>query len=398
MLNFSSGVSGSVNSVKATRECLEQALKNSSKDTNQLIFHSTSGHNFKQILSTAHEICPNASIVGCTGSGVIGPRWVSEAMRALSVMAISGNEVAVSSIQNISSTNSKKKSLNCATDLLSKLPDTNMVLAFGPGLNVNGEEIVDGIEAVLGGNIPILGALAGFNGNVPRTHLFHEQNIFDDALVLIGFADKSLSVIKGAHHGSVPQEEFRFTVTKSEGTRVDEFDGKPAWPTLMESMGMPATKQPGEVIPLLGLGIDLTEEEKKEYDNPQILHAPLQLSDDGNSVYLQVVVPEGTSLISCQRDEDHIFNGVKRLTEKLTKEIGNQNPVAVFQADCMARGRMSHNIVTKDEITKNIQSSLLGDKKVAWLGVYGFGEFCMLNKRNRFHNYTTALSILVRDS
>ena len=238
-----------------------------------------------------------------------------------------------------------------------------------------------------------MGALAGFGGKVPRTPVFDGDKVLDDGLVLIGLADPSLAVAQAQHHGSLPQPD-RFIITKAEGLRVDELDGKPAWPTLMASIDLPADTPPTEVINLIGLGLDLAPDEQQVYDNEKILRAPLMLAENGTSCFFQANLPVGTVLTSCQRDEDYLFDGTRRLMERLKTKIGDRQIQAVFHADCMGRGRLTHNKVEKDGIIRDIQQALSADRSIPWLGVYGFAEFGMLNGHNRYHNYTTALSAI----
>lgn len=405
MLNFHSGVSASVNSTKAVKESLGAAVGEQADDVNLVILHSTMGHKFEQLVSTAKEVCPNAEIVGCTGSGVIGTDWVSEAMRALAVMTVSGSKISTECVSGVTAESSYDVARNCAEQLSKKLANINILVAFGPGLNVDGGAIIDGIESVFGQDVPIGGCLGGFSGDVIRTPIFHSDTVYDDALVLIGFADPTLSMVQGAHHGCLPSVENQFTVTKSEGIRVDELDGKPAWPVLMDSLGLPHETTPIEVILLISLGVELPDEDRAEYNNDNILRAPLYLSEDGNSFFMQHEIPTGTTIVSCQRNEDHIFAGIDNLTTQLKKREADRELVAVFHADCMARGRMGHGVVEKGEIVEKIQhplivddvqAPLMDDNKRPWLGVYGFAEFCTLNGRNTFHNYTTSLSMIVR--
>lgn len=397
MLEFHSGSSGSVNTAKAARECLDKAMAPSASDAKLVILHSTLGHKFEQMLSATRDMCPDAEIVGCTGSGVIGTGWVSEAMRAMAAMVVTGDELAVVSQSGITDQNSQALAKQCAEALAAKNSGINMILVMGPGLNVNGDGIIKGIETVFGPDVPLLGALGGFSGQKARTPLFHNEEILEDGLVLVGLSDPGLTLVQSAHHGCLPQDDYRFTITKSDGVRVDELDGKPAWPTFIESLGMAPETSPMDIILVLGIGVDLPEREAELYDNKQILRAPLSLSDDGKSFFFQTEVPTGTELVSCQRDEDYLFAGSKRLTERLMSDIGDRKPIAVFQSDCMARGRMGHDVVDKQEIIDQVQSSFVHSENLPWLGVYGFAEFCTLNGENRFHNYTTSLSVIVRE-
>ena len=70
--------------------------------------------------------------------------------------------------------------------------------------------------------------------------------------------------------------------------------------------------------------------------------------------------------------------------------------VAVFHADCGARGRLTLDRIAKDEIVREMQRPLFGDATGPWLGMYGFGEFARLGGKNEFHNYTTALYVIHR--
>jgi|SaaInlStandDraft_2_1057019.scaffolds.fasta_scaffold173523_2 small ligand-binding sensory domain FIST len=90
MLGFYSSASSHVNSAKAIREALAEAMDESSRPARLVIMHSTMGHDLSQLIEGAHEICPDAEVVGCTGSGAIGRDWVSEAVRSLAIMVITG--------------------------------------------------------------------------------------------------------------------------------------------------------------------------------------------------------------------------------------------------------------------------------------------------------------------
>ena len=76
--------------------------------------------------------------------------------------------------------------------------------------------------------------------------------------------------------------------------------------------------------------------------------------------------------------------------------VDGREVVAVFHADCLARGRQSFDRVSKDEIIAKLQEPLIGDREVPWLGLYGYGEYCPLVGRNSLHTFTSALFQLVR--
>jgi len=397
MLNFFSGSSKSVNSAKAAAECIETAVADRCLDVTLAIIHVTSGHKISTIIETLKHACPNAKIVGCSGMGVVEYNFVSEAMRALSIMFVTGDEFDIHSMDGLTANNSALVAENCAKTLMERNKNAvQSIMLFGPGIDIDAEAAISGIEKVFGPKIPIGGATAGFSGTNPETLAIHDERVYTKGLVLIAFTDPSIDMVQRSHHGNLPQENYRFTVTKSEGVRIDELDGKPAWPTFLKAVGMPPETGPFEAILLISFGLDLDVEDADHYDNSQILRAAVNLANDGKSMILATTVPIGSTLVSCQREEKYLFTGTERLAERLIEGMDNKLPLAVFQTDCAARGRMGHNVVEKNEIINLMQAPICQESKVPWIGVYGFGEFGMLNGKNRFHNYTTTLSALVR--
>jgi small ligand-binding sensory domain FIST len=105
----------------------------------------------------------------------------------------------------------------------------------------------------------------------------------------------------------------------------------------------------------------------------------------------------GTRLWLTVRDEERIFLDMDRMLDAMIARRPGQQPVAVFQADCLARGRRLFNRVMKEELVHRIQEPFTTDGVVPpWFGMYGFGEYAHLGARNTYHNYTTAIAALYR--
>ncbi|MBT3790075.1 MAG: hypothetical protein HN725_05065 [Alphaproteobacteria bacterium] len=396
MLEFYSGLSTAVNSKQAASECIELALGDDNQDCDLLVIHSTVGHNFPQALAAARAACPSAQIVGCSGAGVIGRGSVSENMRAMAVMAARGSELAVASADGLSAGTSRTVAAKAAEELKAANNDISIIYCLTTGLDVRGDEVIAGIESVFGPDIPIIGATAADNGKAKKTFQFHNDKVMENGIVLVGFADPSLELVMGIHHGSVPLAGMTMEVTKSDGNQILELDGKPSWPTLMSKVGLPIETPPAECMGISGLGIDLVSPEQKAYDNPQVLRATFEVSDDNQTFSWPTSCPEGSKVVLMQRDEDLIFDGVDRMTTRMNEAYKERKPEAVFHADCMARGRLTFDRVLKDEIMAKIQHPICGDTEVPWLGVYGYSEYAPVAGRNEFHSFTTSVFSLVR--
>jgi hypothetical protein len=397
MLEFYSSSTGVVNSKRAIMECLENALEGENNlDCDLIIFYTSIGHNFKDILTEARRLSPNAQIVGCTGAGVIGKEGANESLKALAIMAIKGgkDEFAVTSKDNITSSNSYEVAAQMAEDLKNKNPNINMIHFLSPGIDITADKSIEGLESVFGPEVPIFGATASDNMKMISSFQFVSDQIFERAAIAIGFADPTLEIITQATHGyniiGMP-----FEGTRSELNRVFELDGQPAWKFFTDKLGLPETAQPSDTGPIGALAEELPEELHEEYGNTHILYAIIWKEADG-SMYMPVVCPEGTKLWLTRRDETRIFDGLDIMVERIVEHYKGRKPVAVFHADCAARGRVLFNRILKDEIVSRMQYPLCGDEDVPWLGIYGFGEFAMLGGRNRFHNYTTALFVIFK--
>ncbi len=397
MLEFYSSSTRVVDSKKAIAECLENALGGKENlDCDLIIFYTAMGHDFKDILTEAHRLSPNAQIVGCTCAGVIGKEGVSESMKALAIMAIRGenNEFAVASKEKITGSSSYEVAAQLAQDLKNKNSKINMIHFVASGIDIAADRAIEGMESIFGPDIPIFGATSSDNMKAISSFQFIGDQILERGAVAVGLADPRLEVITQANHGFVVAG-MPLEVTRSESNRVFEIDGYPAWKRVTERLGLPETARLADTIPIGALAEELPGELHEEYGNTHILRVIAKKQMDG-SIYMPVDCPEGTKLWLTKRDEKRIFDGLDRMVEQIVNRCGGRQPLAVFHADCGARGRLLFNRVLKDEIVSRMQYPLCKDEDVPWLGMYGFGEFARTGGRNRFHNYTTALYVIVK--
>jgi hypothetical protein len=400
MLNFYSAASEAVNSKTAMTSCIETALQE--KDFTQcamVIFYTTMGHNFKELMATAKSLCPQAEIVGCTGGGIISRGLVSEKIRALGIVAVTGkpNDYAIAFHDSIQGENSFEVSASVAKDLQSRNSEINMINIMTSGIDIAADKILKGIESVFEKEIPIFGGTSGDAMKVKHSFQFIGDTILDRGIILIGFADPTLKAIAGAHHGSVPIG-LPFEVTRSQANRIIELDSQPAWPYLMTKLGLPEDATMEQTLPVATLAQEIPTELSEEYDNQHVLHTIFKVDEDKRTFYLPVDCAEGTKLWLVERDEELMFGGLDRMVNRLMGNLNGQSPLAVFHTDCMARGRFTLNQILKDEIIEMMQKPFVGEAKLPWLGIYGFGEFTPIGGQNCFHTQTSSLTVLVRNS
>jgi hypothetical protein len=322
----------------------------------------------------------------------------------MAVMAVDGppDELAWSALDGFHAENAREKGAELAKALHGKLPAAKIIYLLSPGLDSCNDELLAGIQDVFGTDIIIFGGASSDNYKALTTSQYIGDKASASGVWAIGFADASLKAAARATHGFNAYGD-PMTVTKADRNKIAELDGKPAWVAYSQRFGQISDQEAKTALVSGGLAIGLEPALAGEYGNKHILRMGLP-HDDTGAIRLSVSAKEGDQFYLTTRDEDLIFSEQKKALELLCESMapaspggGAARPAAVFQTDCLLRGRTLFDKVMKDEITGMMQNAFLNDGEIPpWLGMYGFGEFCPLGGKNLFHTYTTSLLVLYR--
>lgn len=398
MIDFYSASTRMVNSRRAVMECMESAFgEGQNTDCDLLVLHVSMGHNFQEIVDQARKMAPSATIVGASCCGIVGSEGVSESMKDVAIMAARGEpgEICVAHVDHINGDNSLEKSQELARQLKAQNAAVNMIYFLASGIDIDNDRCIEGLESAFGPEVTIFGATSADNMKGVNSFQFYQDKVYEHSAFAIGFADPTLEVLTRATHGFVAIGE-PMVVTRAEGHRIMELDGRPAWEEFTERLGLPPTATCGDTIPIGALAEELPDALREEYGNAHILRVVTKHDPDG-AMHYATTCPTGTRLWLTARDEDLIFSEAERMMNWFEEQSGGRKPVAVFHADCLARGRYLFSRVMKDELVQSMQYPLSSEGVVPpWLGMYGFGEFARLGGRNTYHNYTSALYAIYR--
>ena len=395
MLEFLSASTRMANPQRAVMECIEVALGERQHDCDLLIINASIGHHLGDLIAQARLQCPRARIVAGSCAGVIGREGVSESMKDVALMAVRGREFAIAHVDGIDGHNSHGKAVELATALRAAQPGINMVYLLVTGVDVANDRLIAGLESVLGPEVTLFGATSGDNNRGVATFQAVDEKVFERAAVAVGFCDPTLEVDTQATHGFVAVGE-PMVVTRSRGHRILELDGKNATTEYLGRLHLPLTAALSEFGPIGALAEPLSPDDAAAYGNGHVLRAIFRRDPDGTLFY-PASCPEGTRLWLTVRDEERIFGDLDRMLAVMTRNARGRKPVAVFHADCGARGRLLFNRVLKEELVQRLQHPFSSNGvPPPWLGIYGFGEYARLNGANAFHNYTTALAAIYR--
>lgn len=394
MLEFFSSTTRSINTKRGVMECMEIAMGDKYTESDLLILHASIGHDFSELVGQAKLMAPNARIVAASCCGVVGREGVSESMKDIALMAVKGKEFALANTDQIYGHNSYEKCLEMANALHEQQKGINMIYFLGSGIDIDNDRCIAAFESVFGSEITIFGATSSDNMKGFISYQAVDDVVTEHGAYAIGFSDPTLKIETQATHGFLAIGE-PLVVTKSNGHIIEEFNGKPAWQEYLNRLGLPGDASCGDSIPIGALGEKLSSAAAVEYGNDHILRVVTK--HEGNSIYYSTTCPVGTELWLTTRDEALIFSEMDRMVQNMQKRLGGKPAVAVFHADCLARGRFLFDRIIKEELVNRMQYPFYSNQKCPpWLGMYGFGEFARLGGENTYHNYTTALYVIYR--
>ena len=395
MLEFRSANVRSVNPQRAVLEALELAYGSAPPRPDLVLLNAGVGHDLAALSRAVSGQCPGARVLAASCAGVVGREGPGESIHDIAVMAIAGEGFAVSHVDGLYGSTSFEKGVELARGLQGTPQPVTMVYLLASGIDIANDRVIAGIESVLGPDVTIFGATSSDQMQGVATFQAIDGQRHQHGAFAVGIWDPTLEVDTHATHGFVASGA-PFTVTRADGNRIAELDGRPAWPEFLRRLGLAEGATEGDTIPIGALAEALPPELSREYGNDHILRVVTHHTDDGHLVYATESRP-GTRLWLTVRDEDRIFADMDRMLGAMRAHRAGQHPVAVFQADCLARGRRLFNRVMKEELVHRMQQPFAKDGDVPpWFGMYGFGEYARLGGRNAYHNYTTALAAIYR--
>ncbi|MEZ0232370.1 MAG: FIST signal transduction protein [Methylophilaceae bacterium] len=354
-----------------------------------LVFGSVRRFSEPKLPAFLKDRYPQAQIIGCTTSGEINTNEVFD--DSLQLTAIQWEKTT----QRVTHTtmSGMQSSFEAAQSLAIQLKtdDLRTVLVFSDGLHVNGSELLEGFQSVLG-EIPIVGGMAGDAGAFVKTLQLFNDTVSENMIIAVGLYGKNLVTATGASGGWKPYGPPR-KITKSDKNIVYELDGKPALPLYRMYIGEHFAKG----LPSTGLKFPfaIIEEGKRETEKIRTL---LAINAAENSLIFAGNVEEGETVRLCQTNHERLLEGASGAAGFIISSLESAEsfqPGLALCVSCVGRKLVMADQVA-DEI-KAVQKTLGPHTKIA--GFYSYGEFCPRPNTNDsvLHNQTMTIGYLSED-
>lgn len=331
---------------------------------------------FDQLLSAY----PDSALAGCTTAGEICGDEVSDDGASICEVTFDEGrcEVVTAPVAGIS------HSFEAGEELAKQLPTAGLraVIVLGPGVDVNGSAIVDGMASVLGGTVPISGGLAGDGADFHETATLSARGFLSREICAIGLYGKSLSLEYGSFGGWEPFGPMR-KVTRCDGNILYELDNKPALDLYKQYLGEYASELPSSA---LLFPLEMVSAARQESG---IIRTILGIDEEAGSLILAGDIDANGYLRLMHTSIDGLIEGAETAADNISANDAHRLAILV---SCVGR-----KLVMGDEVSEEVEAvNMRLGPQTASVGFYSYGEICPSQKLLRcdLHNQTMTLTVL----
>jgi hypothetical protein len=227
------------------------------------------------------------------------------------------------------------------------------------------------------------------------TYQYFGAEAFDRSAVAFGLTGPFETEL-GVCHGTSPTG-VAMTVTRSEGNRLLELDGRPALDVFREAVGL----KPGELVHQDHLASSaIAVERMVRVPGPEghtepayLIRAASGFDPQTGAVVVQAGIPSGTRVVFHHRTASAVLDGTRVMGQGLAERLRGKRPWAALGFECGARTAPFLGI--KATIREHSELREQVGCEVPWLGMMAWGEIAPSGGEPAFHNYTYPVAVLV---
>lgn len=351
-----------------------------------LVFGSVEQLNAPGLAETLRAALPEAVLLGCSTAGEITPDGVDDGTCTVTALHFEHTRLT----QGSTRLNRMDDSFAAGERIGQQIaaPDLKAVLVFGPGVQINGSALVDGITSVIGSAIPVTGGLAGDGGAFRQTFTLGAEGVADDKVVAVGLCGTGLRFGHGSFGGWEPFGPAR-RVTRCDGNVLYELDGEPALEIYKRYLGDHARDLPasGLLFPFAMLGED--------HNAIGLIRTILGIDEASGSLTLAGEINPDGYLKLMHASTDKLVNGAESAAQAAAAMFAAAGDSVAILVSCVGRKLVMGNRV--DEEVEAV-SDVVG-KKALLTGFYSYGEISPFTPGSscKLHNQTMTITCLGED-
>ncbi len=347
-----------------------------------LVFASVSFFTDEKFMKSLLNEFPTVKWMGCSTAGEVSSSGVRDETAVITSVRFDDPSAKFKLIEcKLDNPENSKKAGQTLADGL-KNSDLKYIFILGPGVNVNGSELVKGMSSAVSDSVRISGGLAGDAGKFEKTYTLTNEGVFSDRLVAIGFYGDGIKAMHGCQGGWDAFGKTR-KVTKVKGNILYELDNEPALTVYKNYLGEYAKDLPGSGL-LFPFEIIGENQEKSG-----LIRTILGVNEVDGSLTFAGDIAENSNLRLMQANNDGLVQGSKNASIQAFNDNSTQQALGLI-VSCVGR-KIVMGINVEDEVdavkeTFGPNTVLTGFYSNGEISPDGFGHSCQL------HNQTMTIT------
>lgn len=351
-----------------------------------LVFASIDYFSSPELADALKAACPQAIVLGCSTAGEISGDGVDDGSCILTGVAFDKVPLraATTSLRGMEDSHAAGQRLG--QQLLA--PDLKAILLFGPGTQINGSALVDGLLGSVGSQVTVTGGLAGDGGAFRQTFTLGPAGISDHEVVAVGLYGEHLRIGHGSFGGWEAFGPAR-KVTRCASNILYELDGEPALAVYKRYLGDHARHLPasGLLFPFAMLGED--------HAALGLIRTILGVDEAEGSLTLAGEVDANGYLKLMHASTDKLVGGAEVAAEAAATALDVEKTSLAILVSCVGR-----KLVMGSRVDEEVEAvaDIFGQKALL-TGFYSYGEISpfVADGACRLHNQTMTISCLGED-
>jgi len=351
-----------------------------------LVFGSLEHFSAPGFADTLRQALPRSILLGCTTAGEITAAGVNDGSCTLTAIRFDKTEARCAQTILTGMDDSFAAGERLGRQLTA--PGLKAVLLFGPGLQINGSALVNGLSSILGNEVSITGGLAGDAGAFRRTLTLGPDGVSEQNVVAVGLHGEHLHLGHGSFGGWEAFGPAR-KVTRCAGNILFELDGEPALEVYKRYLGEYAQDLPasGLLFPFTMLGED--------HNSIGLIRTILGIDETAGSLTLAGEIIANGYLKLMHSSTEKLVDGAQTAARAAIGMLASPARQLALLVSCVGR-----KLVMGDRVDEEIEAvcEIFGTQTVL-TGFYSYGEICPFAPASSclLHNQTMTITCLSED-
>ncbi len=327
---------------------------------------------------------PKSHVVGCSTSGEIHGLNLNDGTLTVAIARFESTDISVACEQVSGPSNSFDAGKSLAQTLTKD--DLRAILVLSDGLNVNGTELVRGVNSVVPETVVVTGGLAGDGARFQRTWVLGDDGPSAGLISAVGLYGDHLRVGHGSK-GGWDQFGPERLITRSNANVLYELDHRPALELYKEYLGDRAAG-----LPATALLFPLALREHSD-DTKVLVRTVLSVDEAAQSMTFAGDMPTGHRAQLMRANFERLIDGASTAAQHT---LGSERTSVVGDMLAIAISCVGRRLILGERAEEEIEAVLSElPRSARQIGFYSYGEISpFASGRCDLHNQTMTLTTI----